>query len=403
MSGSVISNGGDLKLFSRSRWVRTAASEKVRLHPNPTGFDDPGDIIIFENEFGLLQIDGRPSLLSRSLYEITSCRLYGLKKFSLSFSLPMDNAGDSHAGQPGATNAGQDQGATGGMNLGNSALGYVMVDTGQGAAPTELRQGGVQPAAFLAAGAAAAAGTHTTAPPAPQGPYPQLGLGLSPELLNAVMGVPAGAGAAAQPATLGGGGVPQNGPAIAPAAAGTNTLAYPNFGNDLPQTTFNQDAQTNQAMDATEVIPKQEKCSRPPGRPAAASQRRMATKHVLKSPDAGLSGSPSGRDAERPASFSVGCGISGSSCNTQTHHRRRRDDGDPRFENRLARDRASRPARASCGRRAWRGCGARRGSRRARVVCHAERRRGKLKRKRRSRVMVCVSVFVTHQEARGRF
>ena len=37
----------------------------------------------------------------------------------------------------------------------------------------------------------------------------------------------------------------------------------------------------------------------------------------------------------------------------------------------------------------------RRGSRRARVVCHAERRRGKFKSKRRSRVMVCVSVFVT--------
>ena len=84
----VISNGGDLKLFSRSRWVRTAASEKVRLHPNPTGFDAPADIIIFENEFGLLQIDGRPSLLSRSLYEITSCRLYGLKNFSLPTTLP---------------------------------------------------------------------------------------------------------------------------------------------------------------------------------------------------------------------------------------------------------------------------------------------------------------------------
>ena len=64
---------------------------------------------------------------------------------------------------------------------------------------------------------------------------------------------------------------------------------------------------------------------------------------------------------------------------------------------------ASRPACAPCGRWAWRGCGARRGSRRARVVCHAERRRRKFKRKRRSRVMVCVSVFVTHQEARGRF
>ena len=33
----------------------------------------------------------------------------------------------------------------------------------------------------------------------------------------------------------------------------------------------------------------------------------------------------------------------------------------------------------------------------------AERRRDKFKRKRRSGVMVCVSVFVTHQEARGRF
>ena len=41
-----------------------------------------------------------------------------------------------------------------------------------------------------------------------------------------------------------------------------------------------------------QVIPKQEKCSRSPGRPAAASQRRISTKHVLKSPDAGLLGSP---------------------------------------------------------------------------------------------------------------
>ena len=53
----------------------------------------------------------------------------------------MDNVGDSHVGQPGATNAGQDLGATGGMNLGNSALGYVMVDTGQGTAQTTLHQG----------------------------------------------------------------------------------------------------------------------------------------------------------------------------------------------------------------------------------------------------------------------
>ena len=61
------------------------------------------------------------------------------------------------------------------------------------------------------------------------------------------------------------------------------------------------------------------------------------------------------------------------------------------------------PAGAASGRWAWRGRGARRGSRRVRVVCRAERRRDKFKRQRRSGVMVCVSVFVTHQEARGRF
>ena len=82
----------------------------------------------------------------------------------------MDNPGGSQNGQPGATNAGQDQGATGISTLGNRALGYVMVDTGQGTAQAALRQGGIQPAAFLAAGAAAAAGTHTMAPTAP--PWP---------------------------------------------------------------------------------------------------------------------------------------------------------------------------------------------------------------------------------------
>ena len=107
-----------------------------------------------------------------------------------------------------------------------------------------------------------------------------------------------------------------------------------------------------------------------------------------------------GRDAERPASFSGGCGISGSSCTTQTHHRRRRDDDDPKKIFRFACDRACWPAGAAIGRWVWRGRGARRGSCRVRVVCRAERRRDKLKRKRRSGVMVCVSVFVTHQ-ARG--
>ena len=60
-------------------------------------------------------------------------------------------------------------------------------------------------------------------------------------------------------------------------------------------------------------------------------------------------------------------------------------------------------AGAASGRWAWRDRGARRGSRRIRVVCRTERRRDKFKRQRRSGVMVYVSVFVTHQEARGRF
>ena len=72
---------------------------------------------------------------------------------------------------------------------------------------------------------------------------------------------------------------------------------------------------------------------------------------------------------------------------------------------RLARDRACwvLARRRSDWRWAWRNRGARRGSRRVRVVCRAERRRDKFKRQRRSGVMVCVSVFVTHQEARDRF
>ena len=89
---------------------------------------------------------------------------------------------------------------------------------------------------------------------------------------------------------------------------------------------------------------------------------------------------------------------------TTHHRRRRRDDDDPKKIFRLARDHACWPAGAANGRWTWRGRGARRGSCRVRVVCRAERRRGKFKRKRRrSGVVVCVSVFVTHQEARDRF
>ena len=165
----------------------------------------------------------------------------------------MGNLGDSQNGQPGVTNAGQDQGAKGTTTLGNSALGYVMVNTGLGTAQTALRQGGIQPAAFLAAGAAAAVGTHTMAPTAPPWPYPHPNLALTPELLQAVMGAPDGAGAAAQPATLGGGGVPQNVPANAPAVAGPTPPAYPNTGQHFPQTINNQEARTNQAMDTVDT------------------------------------------------------------------------------------------------------------------------------------------------------
>ena len=163
----------------------------------------------------------------------------------------MDNLGDSQNGRPGVTNAGLDQGATGTV-LGNSALGYVLANTGQGTPQTALHQGGIQPAAFLAAGAAAAAGTHTMAPTAPPWP-PHPGLGLAPELLNAVMRMPGGAGAAAQPAALGGGGVHQNIPANAPAVAGPTPPAYPNFGQRFPQTTNNQEVRADQAMDAVDT------------------------------------------------------------------------------------------------------------------------------------------------------
>jgi len=110
----------------------------------------------------------------------------------------MGNLGASQNGQPGATNAGQGQGATGtAPPLGNSALGFVVDNTGLGTAQAALRQSGIRPAAFHAAGAAAAAGAHAMAPTAP--PWPHPGLGLAPELLlNAVMRmIPGGAGAVA--------------------------------------------------------------------------------------------------------------------------------------------------------------------------------------------------------------
>ena len=143
-------------------------------------------------------------------------------------------------------------------------------------------------------------------------------------------------------------------------------------------------------------------------RPTAASARRSeydsAAAVVGSDRTLALNGEMASWKVKAPASFSGGCGISGSSCTTQTHHRRRRDDDDPIKIFRLARDRACWPAGAASGRWAWRGRGARRGSRRVRVVCRAaERRRDKFKRQRRSGVMVCVSVFVTHQEARVDF
>ena len=85
-------------------------------------------------------------------------------------------------GPPGATNAGQGQGTTRTTTLGGSAIGVVVDITRFGGTTTQvaalrLRQSGIQPGAFLAAGAAAAAGAHQIAPTAP--PWPNAGLGLN--------------------------------------------------------------------------------------------------------------------------------------------------------------------------------------------------------------------------------
>ena len=72
----------------------------------------------------------------------------------------MDNFGASANGPPGATNAGQGQGTTGTATLGGSAIGVVVDNTGLGMTQTALRQSGIQPGAFHAAGAVAAAGAH---------------------------------------------------------------------------------------------------------------------------------------------------------------------------------------------------------------------------------------------------
>ena len=127
-------------------------------------------------------------------YEITSSRLSGLQNFRSPFRPTMDNFDVAVNGQPGATNAGQGQGATGPTPLGNSAVGFVVDNTDLGTTQTALRKSGIQPAAFHEAGAAAAAGAHTMAPTAPLWQHP--GLGLTPELLNAVMvmGMPGGRG-----------------------------------------------------------------------------------------------------------------------------------------------------------------------------------------------------------------
>ena len=142
-----------------------------------------------------------------------------------------------------------------------------------------------------------------------------------------------------------------------------------------------------------------------PARPASGRiAMRKGHQTRSKKPRCRTSRITFGRVAGRRASFLVGCCISGNSRTLHGPHRRRRDDDDPRYEARLVRARAFRPVRAPCVRWAWQGRGPRRGSRRVRVVCHAERRRrDKLKRKRRTGVVVCVSVFVTHQETRGRF
>ena len=76
----------------------------------------------------------------------------------------MGNFGASQNGMPGATNAGQGQGTTGTKTLGGSAIGVVVDNTGLGTAQAALRQSGIQPDAFYAAGAAAAVGAPQMAP-----------------------------------------------------------------------------------------------------------------------------------------------------------------------------------------------------------------------------------------------
>ena len=146
-------------------------------------------------------------------------------------------------------------------------------------------------------------------------------------------------------------------------------------------------------------------CSHVPGRRSAPSSRTKATRHVLKRGHRVLFRSYFTKARKPVPGFRLG----GAFGVVPELPRRTADDTTTTTTRKkysashFARDRACWPARAASGRWAWRGRGARCGSRRVRVVCRAERHRDKIKRKRRSGVMVCVSVFVTHQKARSRF
>ena len=145
----------------------------------------------------------------------------------------MDNFGASVNGPPGARNAGQGQGTTGTTTLGGSAIGVVVDNTGFGTTQTALRQSGIHPDAFLAAGVAAAAGAHQMAPTAP--PWPNAGLGLNLNVPDAMMMNLGGAGAATGPPTMrGGGGQPQLTTATYGAAAAAPGAAFPDFGQRFP-------------------------------------------------------------------------------------------------------------------------------------------------------------------------
>ena len=102
-------------------------------------------------------------------------------------------------------------------------------------APTHatLRQSGIPPAAFLAAGASAAAGMHQAAPTPPLGQNE--GLGLNLDFTNTMMTNPGAYAATAPRRTLGGGGQPTQ-PTTATTGVAMGAAWTPDtFGDRFPE------------------------------------------------------------------------------------------------------------------------------------------------------------------------